>query len=112
MTEITPPEPDRGLIVEVVVFQHGHEVAREFCESAEEASVIVDWWNEQDGVECQVGISRFITLPTTFSSPPPTATSKDLTARTTRSEATVRGSSTISHWSTNGPGSARGGRRR
>ena len=40
--------------MEVVVFQHGHEVARELCESAEEASLIVDWWSDQEGAQCQV----------------------------------------------------------
>ncbi len=54
MNNITPSEPDNSPTVEVIVFQHGHEIARELCESAEEASLIVDWWSEQDGAECQV----------------------------------------------------------
>jgi len=54
MTEITPPQSDTGPTVEVVVFQHGREVARQVCESTEEASSIVEWWNEQDGTECRV----------------------------------------------------------
>ena len=54
MTEITPPQSDAGPTVEVVVFQHGREVARQACESTEEASLIVEWWNEQEGTECRV----------------------------------------------------------
>ena len=54
MTEITPPSSDASRTVEVVVFQHGREVARQACESTEEASLIVEWWNEQDGTECRV----------------------------------------------------------
>jgi hypothetical protein len=54
MGEVEPSEPNSSPTVEVIVFQHGHEIARELCESSEEAAVIVDWWNEQDGVECQV----------------------------------------------------------
>jgi hypothetical protein len=45
---------DDSRTVEVVVFQHGAEIHRELCESAEEAALIVDRWSEQPGVECQV----------------------------------------------------------
>lgn len=54
MTDVKPCEPNSSPTVEVIVFQHGHEIARELCESPEDAAVIVDWWNQQDGVQCQV----------------------------------------------------------
>jgi hypothetical protein len=43
---------DRNL--EVVVFRRGAEIHREVCESLDEAASIVDYWNEQDGIECRV----------------------------------------------------------
>ena len=64
MTEITPPQSDVGPTVEVVVFQHGREVARQVCESTEEASSIVEWWNEQDGTECRVDDLSIHMVPT------------------------------------------------
>ena len=54
MNEISSSQPDASPTVEVIVFQHGQEVARELCQTAEEASVIVDWWSEQEGAECRV----------------------------------------------------------
>lgn len=40
--------------VEVRVFQHGHLVHLERCESEEEARNVVARWTEIDGTECEV----------------------------------------------------------
>jgi hypothetical protein len=45
---------DDSRTVEVLVFQHGTQIHRELCESAEEAALVVERWSEQPGVECQV----------------------------------------------------------
>ncbi len=40
--------------VEVVVFRDGREVARELCDTAEDAALVVERWSEDPGVVCQV----------------------------------------------------------
>lgn len=40
--------------VEVVVCRDGREVARELCDSAEDAALVVEQWSEDPGVMCQV----------------------------------------------------------
>jgi hypothetical protein len=40
--------------IEVIVRQHGAVVARELCESAEEAAEVVERWSEVEGVACVV----------------------------------------------------------
>ncbi len=40
--------------IEVRVFRHGDLVHRELCESEEQASLVVDEWAEQEGIECEV----------------------------------------------------------
>ncbi len=41
--------------IEVRVFRHGRLIHREWCESEEQASLVVDDWSEIEGVECEVG---------------------------------------------------------
>ena len=72
--------------MEVVVFQHGHEVARELCESAEEASLIVDWWSDQEGAQCQVDDLSIDHRPDDISSPRWKISTKLRTALTRRPE--------------------------
>ncbi len=40
--------------VEVVVFRDGREVARELCDTREDAALAVERWSEDQGVVCQV----------------------------------------------------------
>ena len=40
--------------VEVVVFRDGREVARELCDTREDAALVVERWSEDSGVTCQV----------------------------------------------------------
>lgn len=40
--------------VEVVVFRDGREVARELCDTREDATGAVERWSEEPGVVCQV----------------------------------------------------------
>lgn len=44
-----------GTTIEVRVFRHGRLIRREWCESEEQASLVVDDWSEIEGVECEVG---------------------------------------------------------
>jgi hypothetical protein len=40
--------------VEIVVFRNGREVARELCDTPDEATLVVERWSEEPGVVCQV----------------------------------------------------------
>jgi len=40
--------------VEVVVFRHGREIARELCDAPEDAALVIERWSEEPGVVCQV----------------------------------------------------------
>lgn len=40
--------------VEVTVFRSGREIARELCDTPEEAALAVERWGEDAGVVCQV----------------------------------------------------------
>ena len=40
--------------VEVVVFRQGREIARELCDTQEDAALAVERWSEERGVVCQV----------------------------------------------------------
>lgn len=40
--------------VEVVVFRDGKEIARELCDTPEDATVVVERWSEDPGVMCLV----------------------------------------------------------
>lgn len=44
-----------GRTIEVRVFRHGRLIHREWCESEEQALLVVDDWSEIEGVECEVG---------------------------------------------------------
>lgn len=57
MSEMGPLEAETGdgsPTIEVVVYQHGREIHRELCETAEAADEIASSWSELPGVECQV----------------------------------------------------------
>jgi hypothetical protein len=45
---------DDAPAIEVRVYRHGALVRREWCESEEQAALVVDAWSELDGVECEV----------------------------------------------------------
>jgi hypothetical protein len=62
---------DDNRTVEVVVFEHGAEIHRELCESAEEAALVVDRWSERPGVECQVDDLSVHHQPTDILEPSP-----------------------------------------
>ena len=68
------------------MFQHGREVARQACESTEEASLIVEWWNEQEGTECRVDDLSIHHGPDDILEAPPSRSTTATTARTEPSE--------------------------
>jgi len=43
-----------GPTVEVIAFRDGRQIARELCETREDAALAVERWSEQQGVVCQV----------------------------------------------------------
>jgi hypothetical protein len=49
-----PEDPIQTLVVEVIVYRHGTEIARQPCESEEEAAAVVAHWEEERGVTCEV----------------------------------------------------------
>ncbi|WP_340681401.1 hypothetical protein LCL61_21760 [Amycolatopsis coloradensis] len=54
MTEIWHHDFRDGLTIEVRVHQDGRLLHRELCESDEEATAVVERWQELDGVTCEV----------------------------------------------------------
>lgn len=54
MSDVTSDEFGNSPTVEVIVFRDGAEVDRVLCESADEAALVVDQWNEHEGVVCQI----------------------------------------------------------
>ena len=47
-------EHDQAATIEVRVWRHGQLVHTELCESEEQASLIMEQWQEIDGVRCEV----------------------------------------------------------
>ena len=47
-------QTDEAPTVEVRVWRHGELVHTELCESEEQASLILEDWQEMDGVRCEV----------------------------------------------------------
>ncbi len=54
MSETRPQDYGETPTIEVRVYRQGQLVARELCESEEEATVVVEAWSEIEGVECEV----------------------------------------------------------
>lgn len=54
MSELEFGEKGETPTVEVRVWLRGELVHTEFCESDEEASLVVDRWSELDGMQCEV----------------------------------------------------------
>lgn len=53
---INTPETGGGELgtIEVRAYREGRVVHRQLCETADEATAIVEAWEEQEGVECEV----------------------------------------------------------
>lgn len=47
-------ERDEAPTIEVRVWRHGELVHTELCESEEQASLVLEEWQEMDGVRCEV----------------------------------------------------------
>lgn len=54
MSEVRPDGIGQGPAVVVRVYRHGELVHTERCESEEDAADLVEWWEENPGVECEV----------------------------------------------------------
>lgn len=54
VTEVRPVELGEAPTVEVRVYRRGVLIARELCESDEQAALAIDEWNDVKGVECEV----------------------------------------------------------
>ncbi len=54
MTEELFDERDEAPTVEVRVWRHGQLVHQELCESDEQAALVIEAWEELDGIECEV----------------------------------------------------------
>lgn len=54
LTGQTFDQRDEAPTIEVRVWRHGELVHTELCESEEQASLILEEWEELDGVRCEV----------------------------------------------------------
>lgn len=54
MSEVHAGDPTSTPTTEVVVYRDGVEIHRQLCESEADAVAIVAYWEEYQGVECEV----------------------------------------------------------
>lgn len=54
MSDIRPEDADATGSIEVYVYRGAQLLHRQLCESAEQAAAVVEAWEQNEGVECEV----------------------------------------------------------